>query len=204
MRRMDGEGGGLERKKEGRKSSLKKKRENRQEQADADTRCSYPVSSSSFLFFSGEWKRTRGAEWRTTGPQQLRSRFISHSAVLSFPIHSLYPSSLPLSPAVPLLFCLHLSSTTSFHRSLPPSAFMLLLIIALTSLPPSLHLSDSLSPTGVGLHPCVSAWTGPRERGGETFQMDRLWTPEEKEEMALWKGRREKRGGEERGEPRGL
>lgn len=43
---------------------------------------------------------------------------------------------------------------------------MSLLIIAPTRLLPSLHLSDGPSPAGVGLHPRVSAWTGPREAAG--------------------------------------
>lgn len=59
-----------------------------------------------------------------------------------------------------------LLSVPSIPPSLPPPAFMLSLIIAPTRLPPSLRLSDSLSPAGAGLHPRGSAWTGPREATG--------------------------------------
>lgn len=49
----------------------------------------------------------------------------------------LHPSLCPQQSLYSSVFILHPSSTTS----LPPLAFMLLLIIALTSLPPSLYLS---------------------------------------------------------------
>lgn len=51
--------------------------------------------------------------------------------------------------------------------SLPPSAFMSLLIIALMRLLPSVNLSESPSPRRRWPSPPrVSAWTGPREAAG--------------------------------------
>lgn len=76
-----------------------------------DSRHFNVLPSPPFLFIFGEQK------W-TAGPK---------------PRSSLHSSSLPLSSAVPLLFI------SPPLRSLPPSPFMLLLIMALTSLPPSLQ-----------------------------------------------------------------
>lgn len=106
---------------------------------------------------------------RPRGPNRSAPLYLSLCSLLlshPFPLFFLPPSVLSSPSPLP--------SSSLFH-SLPPSPFMLLLIIALTSLPLSLHLSHRSSPTGVGLHPRVSAWTGPRERRrGRMFQMDGL------------------------------
>lgn len=144
MKGMDGLGRRTGEKKRVQKSSWGRKNEKTGRIRRTPTHA-VPTPSPPPPFSSSLVNENEREEWTTTGSQQLRSRFISHSSVLSFPIHSFYPSSLPLS-------------------------FMLLLIIAQTSLP--LSISLTVSPLMVlAFTPHVSAWTEP---GVYPFQMDRL------------------------------
>lgn len=199
MRRMDGWGREIGGKKEGEKVVGEKGKTGRSRRTPTHAVPTPISSSSSFLFFSGEWKCTREAEWRTTGPQQLRSHFISHSAVFSFPIHSLYSLSLPLSPAVPLLFCLH--SSSRFHYLPPPVSFHVVTHYS-TDIAPSvpLSISPTISPLLVLAFTPVS-WPGQArgQRGVWGGLWDRWTEPELQKRRERWKKRRraEQRRGEE-------
>lgn len=156
------EGGGFLKKKAGRKSVGKKTSRSRRTPTHAvPTRLRLLLSLLLWRVKTNERSRVED-HGAPAAPLPLYlslcSLLLSHPFPLSF-----IPPSVPSSPST-------LLSSSPFHYlppSLPlPSAFMLLLIIALTSLPPSLCLPDSLSPTAAGLHPCASAWMGPQGREG--------------------------------------
>lgn len=152
-----------------------KKKRNRQEQADADTRCSYPrlLLLLSVLLWRMKTNERSGVEDHRAPTAPLPLYLSLCSPLLSHPFPpSFIPPSVPSSPST-------LLSSSLFHH-LPPS------------LPPSVsfhvvtHYSADISPS-VPPSPRQSlpywCWPSPLclgldgtegERRGETFQMDRL------------------------------
>lgn len=121
------EGGGMERKNRAKSSWGREAGRSRHPPTHA-------VPTPTLLSLLLRWMKTN--EERSSWPQGSNNSPPALSLTLqSSPIHSLYPSSLPPSQAVPFLFCLQLSTT-----SLPLSTFMLLIIVPI-SLPPSIRQS---------------------------------------------------------------
>ena len=168
------EGGGLESKKEGRKSSLKKQRENRQEQADADTRCSYPrlLLLLSVLLWRMKTNERSGVEDHRapTAPLPLYLSLCSPLLFHPFPL-SFIPPSVPSSPST-------LLSSSLFHYllpSLPPSVSFHVVTHYSADISPSVppFLQQSL-PYWCWPSPLCLSLDGAEGERGETFQMDRL------------------------------
>lgn len=139
--------------------------------------------------------------------------FISHSAVFSFLVRSLYPSippSVPSSPSTLLSSSLLRSLPPSLAPSLPPSAFMLLLIIALTSLPPSRQSPRQSLPYWYWPSPlCLSldgtegeGERGWRGRGGDAPDGQTLNSRGEGRDERMKEETRKRESGEERSERR--
>lgn len=189
MKRMDGwaRRTGEKKKKECKKVvGVEKKWENRQDQADADTRCSHPISSSSssFQFLPGEWKWTRRVDNHRVPAAPLPLYLSLCSPLLSHPIPL---SFIPPSVSTGLSTLL---SSSLFH-CLPPSISFHVVTHYSADISTSVHLSDSLSPAGDGLHPpCLRTGRDRREGGGHSRWIDSEFQRRDKrwwcEKWRLW------------------